>query len=337
MTGPGRPLRFLLMIAAGWTALRIFLLWPQIDSVPALIRAIVPVAAAQTPAPPGPPERSASRPAVRLAALLPEWRAALARSVSAPPPRVADPRRVAMALLGFVSFGDPAPADDPGIVPGLPKPRPRTAGSRFSGSTWLVARGGGGLGAGVVGGQLGGSQAGIRLAYLLDVKHRIAAAARVTTPLGPGLRELAIGIEWQPTRLPVRIVAEQRIALNRGHGGPAIGIVGGAGPVAIGGGFRLDGYGQAGVIHRDETEAFVDGAAHVAHPLGALGTVRFDLGAGLWGAAQRGAARLDLGPSLGAVVPIGKQNVRLSLDWRERVAGDARPGSGIALTLGADF
>ncbi|WP_204317143.1 hypothetical protein, partial [Klebsiella aerogenes] len=29
--------------------------------------------------------------------------------------------------------------------------------------------------------------------------------------------------------------------------------------------------------------------------------------------------------------------LRIALDWRQRVAGEARPGSGPALTLGADF
>jgi hypothetical protein len=30
-------------------------------------------------------------------------------------------------------------------------------------------------------------------------------------------------------------------------------------------------------------------------------------------------------------------NMRLSLDWRVRIAGDARPSSGIAITMSKDF
>jgi hypothetical protein len=29
--------------------------------------------------------------------------------------------------------------------------------------------------------------------------------------------------------------------------------------------------------------------------------------------------------------------VRLSIDWRQRIAGRARPGSGPALSIGSDF
>lgn len=209
--------------------------------------------------------------------------------------------------------------------------------SRWSGNAWLVARGGSGIAPGVVAGQLGGSQAGVRIAYALDRKHRIALAGRVTTPLGPGLREAALGVEWQPTRLPVRLVAEERIALASGTNGPAIGVVGGFGPIGMPRGFRLEAYGQAGVIRRTDTEAYADGAVRVAHTLARIGTARLDLGAGAWGAAQRGAARLDIGPSLGLAFALGKQPLRLALDWRQRVAGDARPGSGPALVLGADF
>jgi hypothetical protein len=36
-------------------------------------------------------------------------------------------------------------------------------------------------------------------------------------------------------------------------------------------------------------------------------------------------------------LPVRSHSLRLSLDWRERVAGNAMPRSGPALTLGADF
>ena len=239
-------------------------------------------------------------------------------------------------------FGDPVPVEEPDpLFPGLPRAIPHDPParlpSRWSGSAWLVARGGAGIAPGGLGGQLGESQAGARIAYLVDRRHRIALAARVTTPLGRGLREAAVGVEWQPTRLPVRLVAEQRFAIDGGRGGPALGVVGGVGPVALPLAFRLEAYGQAGVIRRAATEPYADGAARVAHPLAAIGGVRVDLGAGAWGGAQRGAARLDLGPSLGVSLPLGKQRVRATLDWRQRVVGDARPGSGTALTLGTDF
>ena len=338
MTGRGRPLRFFGVVLSGWIGLRVVLLWPHLDSAAAVLHAIapVPVAAARSAPPVAPP---ATRTRIAIAQpVSPQRRAA----VALPRHRRPDPTRIALALLGLVRFGDPTPEDDstallPGLPRGTPSARPLRSPSRWSGSAWLVARGGAGTAPGGLGGQLGGSQAGARVAYLLDRKHRIALAGRVTSPLGDGLREAAVGVEWQPTRLPVRLVAEQRFAIAGGRSGPAIGIVGGVGPVALPLGFRLEAYGQAGVIRRSDTEAYADAAARIARPLGVVAGVRVDLGAGAWGGAQRGASRLDVGPSLSASLPLGKQSVRVSLDWRERVAGAARPGSGAALTLGTDF
>ena len=67
-------------------------------------------------------------------------------------------------------------------------------------------------------------------------------------------------------------------------------------------------------------------------PVGAV-----ELGVGAWGAAQPGAARLDAGPGLAYRLPLRGANVRIEADWRFRLAGDAAPGSGPALTLATDF
>ncbi|WP_404373473.1 hypothetical protein AB5I39_08080 [Sphingomonas sp. MMS24-J45] len=338
MSGQGRPLRFLGIVLGGWIGVRVVLLWPTLESPAAVLRAIAPVPIAAH-APPQAARLPVGTSIVsRGAASIYAQRA----TMPATPRRAPNPTRVALALLGLVRFGDLVPDDPPeALLPGLPRtvpvtPAPRTV-SRWSGSAWLVARGGAGVAPGGLGGQLGGSQAGARLAYLIDRRRRIALAARATTPLGPGLREAAVGVEWQPTRLPVRIVAEQRFALNGGRGGPALGVVGGIDPVALPRDFRLEAYAQAGVIRRATTEPYADGAVRIVHPLGTIGGVPVELGAGAWGGAQRGAARLDLGPSVGVSVPLGKQRVRVMLDWRQRVAGAARPGSGAALTLGTDF
>jgi hypothetical protein len=336
--GRGRPLRFLAGFLLVWVGVRVALLWPHIHSAADVFRAVVPVPVAaitekSSVAVAGPAAGDSVRRWHRAAVARPHGRVAL---------RTPDPTRVALALLGLVRYGDPQPVTQAApLVPGLPhpprEPPPPHARSRWSGSAWLLARGGAGLAPGGLGGQLGGSQAGVRLAYAIDRKRRVAVAGRVSSPLGPGLREAALGVEWQPTRLPLRLVAEQRFAIAGGRSGPALAVVGGLDPTPLPLGFRLEGYGQAGVIRRTATEAYVDGALRVAHPLADIGRVRLDFGAGLWGAAQRGAARLDLGPSLAFVIPIGERSVRLGLDWRQRVAGAARPGSGLAVTLGSDF
>ncbi len=305
----GRPIRFLGLVASGWIGFRIVMLWPY-GSTASLLPTLPPipgaVAHAATPLPWRPPVKRTTLRwfAVAATSLSPRGPGRDAMSFAVP---AADPVRPPLAVR--------APSPTP-LLPGLPTPAPIAAqvASRWSGSAWLAARGGAGLAPGALGGQLGGSQAGVRIAYLLDRTHRVALAARVASPLGSGLREAAVGVEWQPTRLAVRLVVEQRFALGPGTGGPAVGVVGGIDPTPLPLDFRLDGYGQAGVIRRTDTEPYVDGALHVVHPLARLGGTRFDLGAGIWGAAQRGAARFDLGPSLGLSVPLGKQRVWLTID-----------------------
>jgi len=50
--------------------------------------------------------------------------------------------------------------------------------------------------------------------------------------------------------------------------------------------------------------------------------------------ARCGGYRVDAGPRVSMRV---RGNMRVHLDWRQRVVGNAEPGSGPALTLAADF
>lgn len=341
----GRPLRFLGVVLGGWVAVRVMLLSQPVPGVG--------VATKQTPKPPIAhlPREAASfesaLPTVPSTASRPDL-VTLARfrvpSIATPWQRhPGDPDRVALALLALTRLGPTEPDgklvgahEEPPTTPALAFP-PRTPGaSRLSGSAWLIARSGSGLGQSPLGGQLGGSQAGIRVAYAVDRQRRLALVGRIATPLaGPG-REAAVGVEWQPTRAPVRIVAEQRLAIDGGGGGPAIGVVGGVGPVPIGN-FRLEAYGQAGVIGRGRGVGYADGAVRIDHPIAKRHGVTLAAGLGAWGAAQPGAERIDVGPVLAATVPIAERRVRVALEWRARVGGRAAPGSGLALSIGGDF
>ncbi|MCP3734146.1 hypothetical protein M9979_04550 [Sphingomonas sp. RP10(2022)] len=256
-------------------------------------------------------------------------------AVASDSPSIANQRRSTAGIDASWAVDDDRRSDPPRLAPAVQPPPIAQGPSRWAGSAWLIARGGNV--ASVTSGQLGGSQAGVRLTYALGAARRVALAARVSAPLSGRGREAAIGLDWQPMRAPIHIVAEQRIALDGGRGGPMVGVIAGFGPTRIAPALTLEGYGQAGLIDRGQTEAFADGALRAAHPLGALGAVRIDIGAGIWGGAQRGATRLDLGPSLGIVVPVGKRRLRLTADWRQRVAGAARPDSGPALSIGTDF
>ena len=340
MTGQGRPIRFLALIALGWVGVRFALLWSQTGSLPEAIRQIVPQTSPAIPDAVAAPAQVRRVSTIR-AASVPAVVGAPRRSSRAMAPVItADPERVQMALLALVQYGVPATigvASEPLPVSAQPdRLPPLSSPSRWSASAWLVARPGAGLGAAPGASQLGGSQAGLRIAYMLLPERRLAAVARVVTPLRGKGAEASLGLEWQPTGATVRLVAEQRFGLDGASSGPGIGVIAGFdGPVASG--FRLESYGQAGAIRRSRTEPYADGAVRATRLLAEAGGIRLALGGGAWGAAQRDAARLDLGPSATLALPLGKQNVRLALDWRQRVAGEARPGSGLAFTVGSDF
>lgn len=335
MTG-GRPLRFLALALGGWVAIRIAVLLPEIEAVPAatviprLIAALVPdvtaTGLARRHVVPSPgPARADPRLTIRSPQPQPQPEPRLTRSIERQPEagRIILPAHVA-----------PDRRIDPIPSPRAP-PAPVRGMSRLNGSAWLLVRGGP---AGTVsGGQLGASQGGMRFTYALGRHRRVALAARIAAPLKGRGREVALGVEWQPLRLPIRLVAEQRFVLDGGRGGPTVGVIAGYGPSDIAPGVRIEAYGQGGAIARDGIAGFVDASARVTHLLGKIGQARVDIGIGAWGSAQRDAARFDIGPSVVATLPIARRSFRLTLDWRERIAGDARPGSGPALSIGSDF
>ena len=224
-----------------------------------------------------------------------------------------------------------APVSPPPLVPVALATSPR----RFAGSIWAIARGG--ANQALLGGQLGASQAGVRVTYTLDRGHRLALAGRLATPLSGRGREAAIGFDWQPTVMPLHLVAEQRIGLDGGRGGPTLSVIGGVGPITLARGITLEAYGQAGGIARDRIDGFADGLVRLSHPLATIGHATVDIGGGAWAGAQRGAVRIDAGPSLAMRLPVGTRALRMTADWRQRIAGAARPGSGPALSIGSDF
>jgi hypothetical protein len=331
----GAPIRFVAAVLGGWVCVRIAVLLPDVDrlelaggvlappaaaagrpsaATPIFANVSVPAAAAIRSAALAAPEPPRPRSYSAAPAALPAWRAAQ----NQPPRRVAGgvPSIIIPPTIGT------APADAPE--------------SRWAASAWLLTRGG--ANGTLTGGQLGASQAGLRMTYLLDERRRVALAARIATPLRGRGTEAAIGLDWQPTAAPVHLVLEQRVGLDGARGGPTALAIAGLNPTPIAAGFRLEAYAQGGVILRDgKAEGFGDGAARLARPVATLGGATLDLGLGAWAAGQRGAARVDAGPTLGVALPVAGRSVRVSLDWRQRVAGDARPGSGVALSVGSDF
>lgn len=366
MKNGGRPLRFLVVVTGLWVGGRVAILWPihappqATIGVPAPDR--LPVIAKKGGSgggslPPFFPNLDpvilADRPATGAGA--PQQRAVVYRDPTWPstriiplPPR--NPARIMLALLALSRFGVPATQPNGAVGLGTPKRasapaidravRAPLAAPRWSASGWLVWRGDGTDATQGLAPQpaLGGSQAGFRFGYAVDDARRLSLFGRFSAPLSAPGRELAIGADWRPTALPVRLIAEQRIGLDGGaRGGPTLGLVGGVGPVAVRDRLSFEAYGQAGVIGRDGGVGFADGSLRLHRHIGTFGPVDVTVGGGSWGGIQPGATRLDLGPTLGVDVPVAQRRLRFSLDWRERVIGNARPASGLALTLGADF
>jgi hypothetical protein len=203
-------------------------------------------------------------------------------------------------------------------------------------SAWALLRGrqGAPLGATSLasGGTLGGSQAGSRLMY--NFTRQIAATLRTSSDVGRRGGEVAAGVRIQPVGgIPVWFTAERRQRLGRYGGGRnafALFVEGGVYQRPMPWRFSLDAYLQGGVVGLHHRDKFIDGGLTLTRPL----FKQFSGGFGVWGAAQPGVYRVDAGPRITMNV---RNNIRVHLDWRQKLAGNAEPGSGPAVTLAGDF
>lgn len=181
-------------------------------------------------------------------------------------------------------------------------------------------------------GTLGASQAGARISY--NYHRQLAATLRSSSNVGRRGGEIAAGVRVQPVGgLPVWITAERRQRIGRyggGRNGLALFVEGGVYQRPMPWRFSLDAYFQGGVVGFNSRDKFVDGGLTLTRPV----YRNFSAGLGLWGAAQPGVYRVDAGPRVTMKV---RENIRIHLDWRQRLAGRAEPGSGPAVTLAGDF
>ena len=231
------------------------------------------------------------------------------------------------SLSGPVSrptwVGQSAPLADPNKV------------DRFQVSSWALLRqqsGAPGSRSLANGGQLGASQAGARIVYNID--RRLAVAGRMSSEIGRRGGEVALGVRVHPlVSIPVWVTAERRQAIGKYGGGRdafALFVEGGLYNRPLPWRFSLDTYLQGGVVGLKSRDLFIDGGLWVTRPV----YRNFSAGFGVWGGAQPGLYRVDAGPRITMRV---RNNVKLHLDWRQRIAGNARPGSGPAITLSGDF
>lgn len=342
------PLQFLLVVIGGWIGFRIVALAPWWAEPPELPQVETPQPTADVVPAREAPVAVAEARVMPLRSVLAfpraEMRQAWARTRIAAPIAGASPvaSTESVTLTGGVrqpQFAAPLPSADrlaelPVLPPALAVPdaaRPR----RLGAYAWLFVRDEGGAPALAPGGMLGGSQAGLRLTYRLngDSDRPLALSARTSLPLARQRgAEAAVGVDWRPVAgLPIHILAERREALGReGRSDFALTIYGGVerrvGPL------RLEAYAQAGAVGHRDPDLFADGAARLTLPLGSV-----EVGGGVWGGAQPGVERLDVGPHVSTRLPVAGAGVRIAAEWRVRVAGDAAPGSGPALTLSTGF
>ena len=181
-------------------------------------------------------------------------------------------------------------------------------------------------------GQLGASQAGARLIYNVD--RRLALAGRISSEVGRRGGEVAAGVRVHPIQgIPVWLTAERRQAVGKYGGGRsafAFFLEGGLYDRPLPWDFRLNSYIQGGVVGLNSRDLFVDGGLTVTRPV----WKQLSAGLGVWGAAQPHLYRVDAGPRVTMQV---RNNLKVHVDWRQKLAGNARPGSGPALTLAGDF
>jgi hypothetical protein len=190
----------------------------------------------------------------------------------------------------------------------------------------------------------GADQAGAVLRYALSLRdpRRPAAYLRVTTALHDSNQgEVALGLQARPfPRIPIAALAEVRIRRDGKsvYARPAAMAVTQLPPLALPGGIVGDAYVQAGYVGGNFSTPFIDGQVRAKSHLGKLGKGELSVGAGSWGGAQKGASRLDVGPEASWQFPLNRRvAATLSLDYRIKVAGNAEPGSGPALSLAAGF
>lgn len=240
----------------------------------------------------------------------------------------------------------PPPGGVPGAAPSLAAAGPARSPirpARWSADGWVMLRGDGAAPVIAPGPSYGRSQAGAVLRYDLapGSKRRPQVYLRASEAIGGAReRQLAAGLSLRPLPgVPVRIAAEARV-IETAFGtslDPAAYAVSELPPVDLPMGMRAELYLQGGYVAGQYATLFVDGQVRVEKPVSRVGPAEVSVGAGAWGGAQEDSARLDIGPSAAATFPLGEAYGRLAVDYRFRIAGDAAPASGPALTLSAGF
>jgi hypothetical protein len=354
----GMPLALFALLIAGWISARA-VLWEN----PLLILALESAPETMSKARQAARSRLApSAQTTRSEPALEDWEVLAGRSPSEPSwdPEAAPlqwlPDNASPALVA-----QPLPSERPPVPPKAtvfhrtspPKPLPQAAArrpDRWSLDAWGVWRQGSSA-APISQGRVpiyGASQIGAVVNYRLAPSSAqdprlYARAYRAIVPRGES--EAALGASARPlAALPLRIFGEMRFTDNqvRREWRPAAFVVSEVPALNLPLDTTLEAYGQLGYVGGTFDTPFVDAQAVITRQIAEFpsptgGALRLSVGSGVWGGAQEDASRLDIGPTLRLDLSIGSVPARVSIDWRERIGGDAAPESGLAATLSTRF
>ena len=236
------------------------------------------------------------------------------------------PPSIALALTG-----------EAGPPENRPRAPPNWGGEVYAYSFWRISNGSGSALA--PGAQYGGSQSGIiaTIDPFGAPDRGLSLLARGSATPDGDEREVALGLRWGPANnWPLSISAERRFRADAPDRFAAY-LAGGVNAVPVARGWSLDAFGQAGYVTGQSGGGFFDAQARLTYPLKKLSGVPISAGGGAWAGGQKGARRLDIGPTFAAKVDAGPTTVLIQLDWRLRAAGHAEPKNGLALTVSAGF
>ena len=246
------------------------------------------------------------------------------------------------ALPAMAAYGGQSIPEAPAPVPLSPGAAQKGA-DRWSADAWMLLRRENAQSLAAGRPVYGGSQAGAVLRYHLAPQsaHSPIAYLRASQAMG-GIRqnEAALGFGIRPLApLPVMVAGEGRVfnSLGRTSIRPAALAYTELPPVKLPFGLRGDTYLQGGYVGGSFKTPFIDGLMRIDRGIASPGGTELRLGGGIWGGAQKGAQRLDVGPSASASVDLMGVPSRVSMDWRFRVMGEAEPKSGPAVTMSAGF
>ncbi|MEM8724673.1 MAG: hypothetical protein AAGE86_04035 [Pseudomonadota bacterium] len=194
----------------------------------------------------------------------------------------------------------------------------------------------------------GASQVGASLRYRIAPQSKrdpVVYTRAYRALVRNGESEIAAGVAAKPiVGVPLRAFAEARYTDNAfgSEVRPAAFVVTELPAQTLPGGLSAEAYAQAGYVGGGDATPFADGQLVVSREvasfdLASANPARLSVGAGAWGGAQKDARRLDIGPTVRLDLTIGQVPARVSVDWREQVAGDAAPASGVAATLSTRF